>query len=101
MTLAALGRLHAVRGEQNEALAILEELMLMAETRYVPSYHIAAIHARGQDDELTLDWLERARQERTNWMVFLNIDPTWDHLRDEPRFRALVLEVGLDPSACW
>ena len=101
LTLAALGRLHAVRGEQDEALAILEELMLMAETRYVPSYHIAAIHARGQDDELTLDWLERARQERTNWMVFLNIDPTWDHLRDEPRFRALVLEVGLDPSACW
>ena len=99
LTLAALGRLHAVRGERGEALAILEELMLMAETRYVPSYHIAAIHARGQEDELTLDWLERARQERTNWMVFLNIDPAWDHLRDEPRFRALVQEVGLDPDA--
>ena len=99
LTLASLGRLHAVRGERSEALAILEELVLMAETRYVPSYHIAAIHARRQEDELTLDWLERARQERANWMVFLNIDPAWDHLRDEPRFRALVQEVGLDPDA--
>ena len=99
LTLAALGRLYAVRGEQGGALAILEELKLMAESRYVPSYHIAAIHARGQDDELTLDWLERANQERTNWMVFLNVDPAWDHLRNEPRFRALVQKVGLDPEA--
>ena len=97
LTLAALGRLHAIRGEEDAALAVLRELQAMTETRYVPSYHIAAIHARGSDDELTLDWLEKAHRERTNWMVFLNIDPTWDHLREQPRFRALVQQVGLDP----
>jgi TolB-like protein/Tfp pilus assembly protein PilF len=98
LTLAALGRLFAERGERGNALAILEELMVMTETRYVPAYHIAAIHAESGEDEIALGWLEKARQERTNWMVFLNIDPVWDRLRSEPRFRALVQEVGLDPD---
>ncbi len=98
LTLAALGQLFAKRDERGNALAILEELMVMAETRYLPAYHIAAIHAASHEDELALDWLDKARQERTNWMVFLNIDPVWDRLRSEPRFRALVKEVGLDPE---
>jgi TolB-like protein/Tfp pilus assembly protein PilF len=96
LTLAALGCLFAERGERGNALAILEELMVMAENRYLPAYHIAAIHAASHENELAVEWLEKALLERTNWMVFLNIDPTWDRLRSEPRFRGLVQEIGLD-----
>ena len=41
-----------------------------------------------------LDWLEKARETRDGWLVFLRIDPIWDGLRDDERFVALVEEVG-------
>ncbi len=95
MMVAALGRLHALMGEPDAARAVLAELEDASRPDYVPAYYIAAIHAGGGDREKALDWLERSREARENWMVFLGVDPIWDALRAEPRFTALLAEVGL------
>ena len=47
------------------------------------------------DKESALDWLERAYQERAAWMSFLQVEPIWDPLRDERRFREIVTRIGL------
>jgi TolB-like protein/Tfp pilus assembly protein PilF len=99
MVLAARGRLCAERSEEGKAAQVIEELLRKAETAYVPAYHIAAIHSGRGDTSRTLEWLVRAGRERDTWMVFLNIDPIWDRYRNEPRFKALVAEVGLGPGA--
>jgi adenylate cyclase len=49
----------------------------------------------GANDE-ALDWLERAVQERAGWLPELKMEPTWDPLRSNPRFVALVKKVGLE-----
>ncbi len=95
MMVAALGRLHALRGETTAASAVLAELEAASRREYVPAYYIAAIHSGSGDRERTLDWLEHSRQARDNWLVFLGVDPIWDALRSEPRFTALLAEVGL------
>ena len=98
MMLAALGRVFADQGRADRARELLEELEQTAEQTFVPCYYIAAIHSGSGERELTLEWLEKACELRESWMVFLNIDPIWDRYRSEPRFQALVREVGLPPT---
>ena len=45
--------------------------------------------------ELALQSLEHAFSQHTDHLVFIKVDPVWDGLRAEPRFRALVRQVGL------
>jgi hypothetical protein len=42
-----------------------------------------------------MDWLERASEERSPRLVFLNVEPMLDGLRAEPRFKRLVQRVAL------
>jgi TolB-like protein/Tfp pilus assembly protein PilF len=96
--LAAQGRLYAELGRTGETTEVLRALQSRAESEYVPQYHLAAIYLGQGDAERSLDYLDAAFRARENWLVFLNIDPVWDHLRAQERFRALVREVGLDPD---
>ena len=98
MMLAAQGRLYAELGRAGDSADVLRTLESRAESEYVPQYHLAAIQLGQGGAERALDYLEAACRARENWLLFLNIDPVWDRLRAEPRFRALVREVGLDPD---
>ena len=95
---ATLGRVYAALGETEGAQRVLAELGEASLEGYVPASFIAAIHCAGGDREEAFRWLERALEERDNWLVFLGIDPIWDDLRPDPRFAALLAEVGLDVS---
>ena len=48
------------------------------------------------DRALALDYLERAQASDTQWMGWLGSDRTFDPLRSEPRFIALLKKVHLD-----
>jgi hypothetical protein len=41
------------------------------------------------EKESALDWLERAYDERSYWLLYLRVDPALDSLRDDGRFRAI------------
>jgi TolB-like protein/Tfp pilus assembly protein PilF len=81
---------NARRGKGREAETTRAELVKLSKERYVSPYHIA-IACNGLNDRLeAIAWLERAFEARDPMMVFLNVEPTWNNLHDEPRFRALV-----------
>ncbi len=92
---AYLGHALAVAGDEAGARGVLDALRQRASRRHVPAYVIALIHAGLGDADGALAWLERAVAERSHWATFLNVDPRWDLLRAEPRFTALVRQVGL------
>jgi predicted Zn-dependent protease len=74
-------------GKRDEAAAALEELLRLSARRYVSPHSIATVYiGLGQSTE-ALEWLNRAADERSNWIIFLNVDPVFDPLRDDPRFR--------------
>jgi serine/threonine-protein kinase len=84
----------AKSGKKAEARGLLEGLLKLSTERYVPPYHIAVIyHGLGERDE-TLAWLERGIEQRDPKMVFLNVEPKWNNLRDDPRFQDLLRRVG-------
>ena len=45
-----------------------------------------------------MDFLERAYREKDGWMIFVQIDPSFDSLRADSRFGRLMLKVR-PPSA--
>ena len=94
--LAARAQLHVEAGEAAAAEGILEALEQTAAKTYVPPYYIAAIYSAFDDWPKTSEWLEKARRQRDNWLVFLNVDPIWDRFRSEAEFAALVREVGFE-----
>jgi hypothetical protein len=65
----------------------------------VPSYDIAIVYLGLGDKEQGYRWLEKALDERSAWMVYLNLDPRLDSLRSEARFKTLVRNVGLPDKA--
>ncbi len=46
------------------------------------------------EHEQALKWLERAYQDRSGWMPFLQVEPRLDPLRDDPRFQDLLRRMN-------
>jgi tetratricopeptide (TPR) repeat protein len=96
-TVAGLGSLYALKGRRADALMILRRLDSLSRTHYVTSYAVAAVHTALGWPDSAFAWLDRAVQERTHWLVWLNRDPRWAPLRRDPRYAVLVSRVGLPP----
>ena len=56
---------------------------------------MATLHAHLNDRSKAFEWLEKAYRDRWSGLAFLNTDPAWDNLRDDPRFGELLQRVGL------
>jgi hypothetical protein len=63
--------------------------------QYVITYRIARIHtALGQRDQ-AFAVLERAYENRDWFLPRLKVDPAFDSLRDDPRFKDILRRTGL------
>jgi hypothetical protein len=63
--------------------------------RYVAADDIATIHLGLGETDRTFEWLERGCEERAAALVNLDVEPTFDPLRADPRFAELRRCVGL------
>lgn len=70
---------------------IVAERSLMSRTGAV---RVARIYVRAGEEELVLDWLERAFAYRDPNLPYL-LQPAFDGLRDKPRFQDLVKRMNL------
>lgn len=92
--LSAMGHTYAVSGNISEARRLLEELKEMSRHRHVPAYFLAMIHAGLDERDSAIEWLEKAYEDRSGWIVWLAIDPRLDCLRRDPRFENLLHRAG-------
>lgn len=92
--LSLAGYVHAVSGQRTEAEARIQMMLEGRQQRYVPPYNIALVLAGLGETERTLEWLERAFEERDVHMPFL-LDHKWDAIRAKAQFQKLLSRVGL------
>jgi len=85
---------NARRGKAREAATTRAELMRLSRQRYVSPYHVAIACNGLNEPSEAIAWLERAFEARDPMMVFLNVEPTWNNLRDDSRFRALLKQMN-------
>ena len=92
---AELGHAYAILGKKREAEEILEQLKDRSKQGYVPAYGFAEIYIGLGDNEQALASLEKACADRSMLMTFIRVDPEFDSLRSDPRFKDLLRRVGL------
>ena len=95
VTRAALAGVLGTRGRGPEARSILEALAQEGRDGYVPSYEMAGAYVGLGELDTAMEWLERARRERSHSIVFLEVDPGLDPLRSRADFDDLLDRVGL------
>lgn len=92
MTLGAYAL--AKEGKRDEARAVLDELLKLSGARFVPPSHIALIYnALGERDQ-ALTWLEKGYEKHDPKMAFLKVEPKWNNLRSDARFKALMTKMA-------
>jgi len=90
VSIAARGHVAGVSGRQAQASEALAELERLSGRRFVTSYGIALVHAGLGQNDAAFTSLNNAFDERSNWLVWLRLDPRWNGLRSDPRFAILV-----------
>jgi len=91
-----LGYAYALAGKRDEALGILEEMKERWKRGDIRAHPIAMVYAGLGEEDLVLEWLEKSLGEREPQMVYLNVDPKFDSLRSNPRFKALLKKMNLE-----
>jgi len=81
--------------------ALIRELVRLfdniAKEHWFPRDFIINAHRYAGDKEGALAWLERALKENDHVVRHVKSDSRWDPYRSDPRFQAVVREVGLTP----
>jgi class 3 adenylate cyclase/Tfp pilus assembly protein PilF len=95
ISLAVLGHAYASAGNEEEAVKNLDKLMERSKRQYLPAYWIALVYIGLGDKERAFEWLERAYQDRSSWLVWMKVEPRFDVLRSDPRFASLLSRMGL------
>jgi tetratricopeptide (TPR) repeat protein len=84
-------------GQITEAHAAIHQLVESEKTSPVDPIAFAQAFAGIGDKDHALAWLEKAYAQHSNGLTSLKVDPAYDRLRGDQRFRDLLRRVGLEP----
>jgi TolB-like protein/DNA-binding winged helix-turn-helix (wHTH) protein/Flp pilus assembly protein TadD len=94
VTLAGIGNVYGVSGKKKEAREMLERLEKLSQRKYVTPYGVALVYVGLGDKDQALIWLAKAVEDRAHWLVWMRLDPRWDPIRGDPRFKEITRRVG-------
>src|ERR1700691_79562 len=95
LTLSGLAAAQARSGNRAEAMQLLAQLQKMKSERYVAPFDIAVVYVALGERDQAFDWLEKAYQDQSEMMLFLEMYEPVDDLHDDPRFQDLVRRVRI------
>ena len=92
---SSLACAYIMAGRRDDGIRILDDLIELSEERYVPSCGMAQVYVALGDKDRAFDYLGKALEERSRFMVMLRQDPYFEDLHADPRFEALLEKAGL------
>ena len=87
---ASLGFAYGLGGRQREARAILRQLETLSQRRYVSPLYFAIVYAGLKETDKAIDYLNKAFDARHPGLVLIRIEPMFDGLRGDERFKQLI-----------
>jgi TolB-like protein/DNA-binding winged helix-turn-helix (wHTH) protein len=76
----------------------LDQLERKSKTSYVSPVALALLHAQLGDSEKTLALLEAGYREHSPLLLWIQLDPAYDFLHADERYRSIIKRAGLPPS---
>jgi serine/threonine-protein kinase len=95
-TQSSRAYVHALAGNRSEALRLLQDLEERSRREYVLPVSLAFVWAALGDRDRAFTLLKRACAERDSGLIWLKMDPSWDMLRSDPRFKELLACIHVD-----
>ena len=95
MVHALLAHAYALAGRRADAQSELNVLIAIGQKRYVPPSYLAIVYLALGDKNKAFDYLNKSYQDRSEQLLYLGVEPLVDPLRGDPRFDALLKQVGL------
>ena len=86
---SSLGFAYGMAGKRAEAEAILNQLQALSQRRYVSGIYFAVICAGLKDNDRAIQYLNKAFESRHPGLVLIRIEPMFDGLRNDERFKQL------------
>src|SRR5262249_52922637 len=93
--LADMAQAYALSGKKSEALKILNQLEQSSQSRFVSPFDVSFVYAALGDKSKAIQLLEVSADEKVGWVISLGVEPGFDSLRNEPRFKKLEQRVGV------
>jgi tetratricopeptide (TPR) repeat protein len=88
---------HAHAGKREIALDMLNTFLTRSETEYVPPSFIGVLYFTLGDIDKGFEWLEKACDGGDVWLPSIQTSPRAAPVRSDPRFRAILKKMGLEP----
>lgn len=98
MAQGLLGYISALSGERQAARRIHRDLERAAQRGYVAPYALTLSSLGAGDRERALLWIEEVYEERSYWLLWLNILPELAELRRTSRFKTVLRKAGFRPD---
>ncbi len=92
--LGSLGHFYGVTGRTKEARELLTELTKRGENEEVSDYQLALVHMGLGDSQAAMEALEQAYREHATLLCYLKMDPRFDPLRGDQRFKDLITRLN-------
>lgn len=70
----------------------------MSKRIYIPAYDVAVVYIGLGEKEQALEWLNKAYEERSGFLVYIKCDRRFDGLQAGPRWAELLKRIGLPPG---
>ena len=87
---ASLGFAYGMAGKATEAKAIINQLEALSKKRYVSPLYFAIVYTGLKDNDKAIEYLDKAFDARHPGLVLIRIEPMFDGLRGDERFKALI-----------
>ncbi|MCL4522689.1 MAG: winged helix-turn-helix domain-containing protein [Acidobacteria bacterium] len=100
ISVACLAHAYAKAGRRDESLRLVAELESKSKKSERPMVFAMAIAYAGLGDEKKLfDLLERSYEGRGSGIVPLNSEQLFEDYQGDPRFRGILLRIGMPPES--
>lgn len=99
LAIASLANLEGRRGHTARAYALIDQLHSLARQHPVPAYEFAIAYAGLGNVEEEMRWIQLAYEQRSDYLLTLNVEPLFDNLQGDARFKNLVHQLGLANSS--
>ena len=91
---AWLGYLYARSGQRNSAEEVLSKLKELWREGLVSAFHVAIVYVGLGRTDRSIEWLQRACEERYCLSPMFGAEPKFDGLRSSSKFQALVQRIA-------
>jgi Flp pilus assembly protein TadD len=97
MLLSWLAHAKAVTGQVRDAAVLIARARALERERYVPRYHLAMAYLALEDIDTVFELLDQAWLDRDPAVAGVNVEPRFEPLRADSRYRELLERLNLRP----